>query len=72
MTFQKLLLKKKADINNSDGLTKTPEEFGEKKNDQKNNDGISKTLDKDNNLGDIPENIKIHIFNLLFIIINLF
>lgn len=70
--ISKTSFEEKADINNSDGLTKTPEEIGEKKNDQKNNDGISKTSDKDNNLGNIAENIKIHIFNLLFIIINLF
>ena len=59
----------KTDNNNTDGLAKSSEEIGEKKNDQKNNDGISKTSEEDKN---IAENIKIHILNLLFAIINLF
>jgi hypothetical protein len=51
---------------------KSQKKLEKKKNDQKNNDDISKTSDKDNNLRNIAENIKIHIFNLLIIIINLF
>lgn len=70
--ISKTSFEEKTDINNSDGLTKSSEEIGEKKSDKKNNEGISKTSEEDKNLRNIAENKKIHIFNLLFIIINLF
>ena len=70
--ISKISFEEKTDINNSGGLTKSSEEIAEKQNDKKNNDGTSKASEEDKNLRNIAENIKFHIFKLLFIIINLF
>ena len=70
--ISKISFEEKTDINNIDGLTKSSEEIAEKNKEKKNHADISKASKEDNKLRHIAEKIKIHIFNLLFIIINLF